>query len=71
MLRPARSPSIRWLVAVSSVTRAYSFLTVEIISRAISRARLTTLAEAQFGDIVKAVVDVERIRQVVTALVAG
>ncbi|HJS42158.1 MAG TPA: DUF5674 family protein [Gemmatimonadales bacterium] len=35
-------------------------MTIEVISRAISRARLTTLAEAQFGDMVKPVVDVER-----------
>ncbi len=35
-------------------------MTIEIIRRAISHARLTTLAEAQFGDVVKAVVDVER-----------
>ena len=33
---------------------------IEIIRRAIPRARLATLAEAQFGDMVKAVVDVER-----------
>jgi len=35
-------------------------MTIEIIRRAIPRARLTTLAEAQFGDMVKAVADVER-----------
>ena len=32
----------------------------EIIRRAVPRARLAALAEAQFGDMVKAVVDVER-----------
>lgn len=35
-------------------------MTIEILRRATSRARLSTLAEAQFGDMVKAVVDVER-----------
>ncbi|HXG97315.1 MAG TPA: DUF5674 family protein [Gemmatimonadales bacterium] len=35
-------------------------MTIEIIRRPISRARLSLLAEAQFGDMVKAVVDVER-----------
>jgi hypothetical protein len=33
---------------------------IEILRRATSRARLSTLAETQFGDMVKAVVDVER-----------
>jgi hypothetical protein len=35
-------------------------MTIEIIRSAIPRGRLTTLAESQFGDMVKAVVDVER-----------
>src|SRR5438876_6991214 len=35
-------------------------MTIEIIRRPINRARLSSLAEAQFGDMVKAVVDVER-----------
>jgi len=35
-------------------------MTIEIIRRPISRARLSSLAEAQFGDMVKAVVDVEQ-----------
>ncbi len=35
-------------------------MTIEIIRRLISRAHLSSLAEAQFGDMVKAVVDVER-----------
>jgi hypothetical protein len=35
-------------------------MTIEILRRATSRARLSTLAETQFGDMVKAVVDVER-----------
>ena len=35
-------------------------MTIEILRRATSRVRLSTLAEAQFGDMVKAVVDVER-----------
>lgn len=35
-------------------------MTVEIVRRPTSRARLATIAEAQFGDIVKAVVDVRR-----------
>ena len=35
-------------------------MTIEIIRRPMSRARLSSLAEAQFGDMVKAVVDVER-----------
>jgi hypothetical protein len=35
-------------------------MTIEIIRRAIPRARLSALAAAQFGDMVKAVVDVER-----------
>jgi len=35
-------------------------MTIEIIRRPISRARLSALAEAQFGDMVKGVVDVER-----------
>ena len=35
-------------------------MTIEIIRRPVSRARLSALAEAQFGDMVKAVVDVER-----------
>lgn len=35
-------------------------MTTEIIRRAIPRARLARVAAAQFGDIVKAVVDVER-----------
>jgi len=35
-------------------------MTIEVIRRPISRARLSSLAEAQFGDMVKAVVDVER-----------
>jgi len=35
-------------------------VTVEILRSATSRARLTSLAEAQFGDMVKAVVDVRR-----------
>src|ERR687891_1819041 len=35
-------------------------MTIEILRRATSRARLASIAEAQFGDMVKAVVDVER-----------
>jgi hypothetical protein len=35
-------------------------MTIEILRRPTSRARLSTLAEKQFGDMVKAVVDVER-----------
>jgi hypothetical protein len=35
-------------------------MTIEILRRATSRARLAAIAEAQFGDMVKAVVDVER-----------
>ena len=35
-------------------------MTIEINRRPMSRARLASLAEAQFGDMVKAVVDVER-----------
>ena len=35
-------------------------MTVEILRSATSRARLASLAEAQFGDVVKAVVDVRR-----------
>ena len=35
-------------------------MTIEIIRRPISRARLSSLADAQFGDMVKAVVDMER-----------
>jgi hypothetical protein len=35
-------------------------MTTEIIRRAIPRARLASLAAAQFGDMVKAVVDVDR-----------
>jgi hypothetical protein len=35
-------------------------MTIEIIRRPITRAHLASLAEAQFGDMVKAVVDVER-----------
>lgn len=35
-------------------------MTVEIIRTPTTRARLAALAEAQFGDMVKAVVDVER-----------
>ncbi len=35
-------------------------VTVEILRSATSRARLASLAEAQFGDMVKAVVDVRR-----------
>lgn len=35
-------------------------MAIEIIRRAIARARLTALAESQFGDMVKAVIDVER-----------
>jgi len=35
-------------------------VTVEILRGATSRARLAALAEAQFGDMVKAVVDVRR-----------
>lgn len=35
-------------------------MTIEIIRRPIIRAHLSSLAEAQFGDMVKAVVDVER-----------
>ena len=35
-------------------------MTVEILRGATSRARLASLAEAQFGDVVKAVVDVRR-----------
>ena len=35
-------------------------VTIEILRQATSRARLSTVAEAQFGDMVKAVVDVER-----------
>ncbi len=35
-------------------------MTIEIIRRAIPRVRLTSLAESQFGDMVKAVIDVER-----------
>lgn len=33
---------------------------IEIVRRAVSRTRLAQVAEAQFGDMVKAVVDVER-----------
>jgi len=35
-------------------------MTIEIFRRPVSRGRLATLAQAQFGDMVKAVVDVER-----------
>lgn len=35
-------------------------MTIEIIRAPITRAHLSSLAEAQFGDMVKAVVDVER-----------
>jgi len=35
-------------------------MTIEILRRPTTRARLSSLAEAQFGDMVKAVVDVER-----------
>jgi hypothetical protein len=35
-------------------------MTIEIIRRSIPRAHLSRLAEAQFGDMVKAVVDIER-----------
>jgi len=35
-------------------------MTIEILRRATSRARLAAVAETQFGDMVKAVVDVER-----------
>lgn len=35
-------------------------MTIEIIRQPITRAHLSALAEAQFGDMVKAVVDVER-----------
>jgi hypothetical protein len=35
-------------------------MTIEIIRQPTTRARLATLAEAQFGDMIKAVVDVER-----------
>jgi hypothetical protein len=35
-------------------------VTVEILRSATSRARLASLAKAQFGDVVKAVVDVRR-----------
>jgi hypothetical protein len=35
-------------------------MTIEILRGATSRARIATIAEAQFGDMVKAVVDVER-----------
>ena len=35
-------------------------MTVDILRSATSRARLASLAEAQFGDMVKAVVDVRR-----------
>ena len=35
-------------------------MTIEILRQATSRARLSTLAESQFGDMVKAVVDVDR-----------
>jgi Protein of unknown function (DUF5674) len=35
-------------------------MTIDILRRPTKRARLATLAEAQFGDMVKAVVDVER-----------
>jgi len=35
-------------------------MTIEIIRRPIPRAHLASLAEAQFGDMVKGVVDVER-----------
>lgn len=35
-------------------------MTIEILRRPTARARLSSLAAAQFGDMVKAVVDVER-----------
>lgn len=35
-------------------------MTIEILGRPTTRARLSALAESQFGDMVKAVVDVER-----------
>lgn len=35
-------------------------MTIEILRRATQRARLSALAQEQFGDMVKAVVDVER-----------
>jgi hypothetical protein len=35
-------------------------MTIEILRRSTTRARLSALAESQFGDMVKAVVDVER-----------
>jgi hypothetical protein len=35
-------------------------MTIEILHRATTRSRLVALAESQFGDMVKAVVDVDR-----------
>jgi len=40
--------------------RSIGAMTIEIIRAPITRAHLSSLAEAQFGDMVKAVVDVER-----------
>ena len=60
----------RNLLAVLRLSSEYSFhvpenrrtdqITVEILRSATSRARLASLAETQFGDVVKAVVDVRR-----------
>lgn len=47
-------------VDVGRLTNAVPPVTVEILRSATSRARLASLAEAQFGDVVKAVVDVRR-----------
>ena len=35
-------------------------MTIDIVRRPVSRTRLTAIAETQFGDMVKAVVDVDR-----------
>jgi hypothetical protein len=47
-------------LAVSQTTPEYSLMTIEVLSGPTTRARLSAIAAGQFGDMVKAVIDVER-----------
>jgi hypothetical protein len=59
-LRRIREDGLHLDADISRPAAPARAVTIEILRRAISRARLATLAETQFGDMVKAVVDVER-----------
>lgn len=54
--------TVLWLDSCpfSGSSGVFAAMTIDIVRRPTSRARLSSIAEGQFGDMVKAVVDVQR-----------